>query len=83
MDTGFCIGLMKARLNFFHGEMDTDETTELNPGQSLVFAPGSINLTTMPQPPIHGSLECFPCDHMKGVHFHWQQFLFSKDWFEE
>ena len=39
------------------------------PGIAFVFT--SVN-TTVPQPPIRGSLECFPCDPMKQPLFCWQ-----------
>lgn len=38
----FLLGLMKMMLDFFHSR------AELNPGQSFVFAPATINLTTKP-----------------------------------
>lgn len=52
LDPGLLVLSLKTSLDFFCGRTDRDETPELNPGQSFVFAAASsINLTSKPQPP--------------------------------
>lgn len=70
--TGPISGPDEGRKNFFHGRMDEDESLGTQ-RQSLDFV-SMINLMTKPLPPLCGSLECFPCNLMKGPHSQHQQF---------
>ena len=54
-------GLKKARLNFFHGEMDRDKTLRTQ-GNSFEFAPGTTNKSHQTSSSLVGLLECFPCN---------------------
>ena len=73
-------GLMKARLGFFHSEMDRDKTLE-SQQNSFDFASGtttkSYHQTTSSRV---GLLECFPCDTTRipllqqhDLIYHWAQ----------
>ena len=56
----FVLALLKTRLDFFPGRMEGDGTL-VTQGRICT----GINHLAAPQSPMHGSLECFPCDPLE------------------
>ena len=67
----FVLALLRTRLDFFHGKMDGDKTLKTQGPIST-----QVNLATA-QSPMHGSLDCFPCDPMEEPDFHRQLHHFT------